>query len=95
LPFASLPGQSRRILDGSTDARPGGTFTTFHMHAYRLPPAVAFRRDISRRMGAPRLPIRRDVESSRRVDVEESLKCSPRTMSSDAAPHGYMWNVDV
>ena len=55
LPFASLPGAvTTRILDGlEPTLRPGGTFTTFqYVHAYRLPPAVAFRRDISRRMGA-------------------------------------------
>jgi len=53
LPFASLPGEvTRDILEGiERTLRPGGTFTTFqYVHAYPLPPAVAFRRDISRRM---------------------------------------------
>jgi phospholipid N-methyltransferase len=54
LPFASLPGAvTTQILDGlERTIRPGGTFTTFqYVHAYRLPPAVAFRRDITQRMG--------------------------------------------
>jgi phosphatidylethanolamine/phosphatidyl-N-methylethanolamine N-methyltransferase len=54
LPFASLPATvTTGILDGlERTLRPGGTFTTFqYVHAYRLPPAVAFRRDINRRMG--------------------------------------------
>jgi phosphatidylethanolamine/phosphatidyl-N-methylethanolamine N-methyltransferase len=56
LPFASLPEAiTRRILDGiEKTLRPGGTFTTFqYVHAYRLPPAVAFRRELTRRMAAP------------------------------------------
>jgi phospholipid N-methyltransferase len=53
LPFASLPAAvTTEILDGIEHTlRPGGTFTTFqYVHAYRLPPAVAFRREISSRM---------------------------------------------
>jgi phosphatidylethanolamine/phosphatidyl-N-methylethanolamine N-methyltransferase len=56
LPFASLPGEvTKAILDGiERSLRPGGTFTTFqYVHAYGLPPAVAFRRDINTRMGSP------------------------------------------
>jgi phospholipid N-methyltransferase len=31
--------------------RVGGTFTTFqYVHAYRMPPAAAFRREMSRRL---------------------------------------------
>jgi phosphatidylethanolamine/phosphatidyl-N-methylethanolamine N-methyltransferase len=59
LPFASLPGAvTTQILDGLERAlRPGGTFTTFqYVHAYRLPAAIAFRRDITQRMGTT--PIR-------------------------------------
>jgi phosphatidylethanolamine/phosphatidyl-N-methylethanolamine N-methyltransferase len=55
LPFASLPASiTSGILDGlERTLRSGGTFTTFqYVHAYRLPPAVAFRRDITRRLGA-------------------------------------------
>jgi phospholipid N-methyltransferase len=62
LPFASLPAAvTTQILDGLEQAlRPGGTFTTFqYIHAYRLPAAVAFRRDITRRMGAT--PVRATV----------------------------------
>ncbi len=54
LPFASLPGAtSQRILDAIAGTlRIGGTFTTFqYVHAYGLPPAVAFRRDIRARLG--------------------------------------------
>jgi phosphatidylethanolamine/phosphatidyl-N-methylethanolamine N-methyltransferase len=54
LPFASLPGDvTTQILDGVEHTlRPGGTFTTFqYVHAYRLPPALAFRRDLDQRMG--------------------------------------------
>lgn len=54
LPFASLPGAtSRRILDAIAGTlRVGGTFTTFqYVHAYRLPSAVAFRREIKGRLG--------------------------------------------
>jgi phosphatidylethanolamine/phosphatidyl-N-methylethanolamine N-methyltransferase len=56
LPFASLPGTvTRDILDGILRSlRPRGTFTTFqYVHAYGLPPAVAFRREINDRMGGP------------------------------------------
>jgi phosphatidylethanolamine/phosphatidyl-N-methylethanolamine N-methyltransferase len=62
LPFASLPGAvTTQILDGIEQTlRPGGTFTTFqYVHAYGLPPAVAFRHDINRRMGGQ--PTRRLV----------------------------------
>jgi phospholipid N-methyltransferase len=55
LPFASLPAAvTTQILDGlERTLRPGGTFTTFqYVHAYRLPPALAFRREIDRRLGA-------------------------------------------
>lgn len=55
LPFATLPtGTTRLILDGVRDTlRVGGTFTTFqYVHAYRLPPAVAFRRELSARLGS-------------------------------------------
>ena len=54
LPFASLPAATTRlILDGVHQVlRVGGTFTTFqYLHAYRLPPAVAFRRQLSARLG--------------------------------------------
>jgi phospholipid N-methyltransferase len=56
LPFASLPAAtSRQILDAVQRVlRPGGTFTTFqYIHAYALPRAVAFRRDVDGRMGSP------------------------------------------
>ena len=62
LPFASLPGAvTTEILQGiERTLRPGGTFTTFqYVHAYGLPPAVAFRRDMTRRLGA--MPTRRLV----------------------------------
>ena len=61
LPFASLPADvTRGVLDAIEGSlRPGGTFSTFqYVHAYRLPPAVAFRRDMQRRFSqvcAPRL----------------------------------------
>jgi phospholipid N-methyltransferase len=54
LPFASLPRDAtRRILDGIDRVlKPGGTFTAFqYVHAYALPPAVAFRQDLSARFG--------------------------------------------
>lgn len=54
LPFASLPREATRgILDGIARVlKPGGTFTAFqYVHAYALPPAVAFRRDLRRRLG--------------------------------------------
>jgi phosphatidylethanolamine/phosphatidyl-N-methylethanolamine N-methyltransferase len=58
LPFASLPGATtRRILDAiARTLRSGGTFTTFqYVHAYLMPPAIAFRSEMSARMGgAPR-----------------------------------------
>ena len=56
LPFASLPtAVTTSILDGiHRTLRPAGTFTTFqYAHAYGLPPAVAFRRELTRRMGSP------------------------------------------
>lgn len=63
LPFASLPrDMTRQILDGIARVlKPGGTFTAFqYVHAYGLPPAVAFRRDLAARFG----PV-----SSRRVVI--------------------------
>jgi phospholipid N-methyltransferase len=56
LPFASLPAAvTVSILDAVEQTlRPGGTFTTFqYVHAYRLPPAVTFRREIDGRLGGP------------------------------------------
>jgi phosphatidylethanolamine/phosphatidyl-N-methylethanolamine N-methyltransferase len=56
LPFASLPVETTRSILDAIDAilRVGGTFTTFqYVHAFRLPPAVAFRRDMTARLGAP------------------------------------------
>jgi phospholipid N-methyltransferase len=55
LPFASLPGATSRGILGAIAAtlRAGGTFTTFqYVHAYRLPPAVKFRRDLRERFGS-------------------------------------------
>jgi phospholipid N-methyltransferase len=55
LPFASLPrNATRQILDGIDQVlRPGGTFTAFqYVHAYGLPPAVAFRRELHARFGS-------------------------------------------
>jgi phosphatidylethanolamine/phosphatidyl-N-methylethanolamine N-methyltransferase len=55
LPFASLPRDvTRGILDGIERVlKPGGTFTTFqYVHAYGLPPAIAFRHDLHARFGA-------------------------------------------
>jgi phospholipid N-methyltransferase len=54
LPFATLPSATTRlILDGVHQLlRQGGTFTTFqYVHAYRVPSAVEFRRQMSRRLG--------------------------------------------
>ena len=54
LPFASLPGEiSRGILEAvHASLKPGGTFTTFqYIHAYPLPPAKAFRQEMTRRVG--------------------------------------------
>jgi len=54
LPFATLPtATTRLILDGVHQVlRLGGTFTTFqYVHAYRVPSAAAFRREMSRRLG--------------------------------------------
>lgn len=56
LPFASLPGPlTLEILDGiQRTLKPGGTFTTFqYVYSYILPPAIAFRRAMTQRMGAP------------------------------------------
>ncbi|MFO7692876.1 MAG: methyltransferase domain-containing protein [Vicinamibacterales bacterium] len=53
LPFAVLPqATTRLIIDGVERLlRQGGTFTTFqYAHAFRLPPAVAFRRQLSARL---------------------------------------------
>jgi phospholipid N-methyltransferase len=53
LPFASLPvATTRLILDGVQQVlRVGGTFTTFqYLHAYRVPSAAAFRREMSARL---------------------------------------------
>jgi phospholipid N-methyltransferase len=55
LPFATLPAPvTRQIMDGICDVlRMGGTFTTFqYVHAYRLQPAAAFRRELSARLGS-------------------------------------------
>jgi phosphatidylethanolamine/phosphatidyl-N-methylethanolamine N-methyltransferase len=55
LPFASLPAAATQdILDAvARTLRVGGTFTTFqYIHAYSLPPAVAFRDELSKRLGA-------------------------------------------
>lgn len=54
LPFASLPlATTRQILDAIAETlRVGGTFTTFqYVHAFGLPPAMAFRRETTRRLG--------------------------------------------
>jgi phospholipid N-methyltransferase len=54
LPFASLPAALiHRILDAVEAAlRAGGTFTTFqYLHAYGLPSARLFRREMGRRFG--------------------------------------------
>jgi len=55
LPFASLPTETtRRILDGVRETLlVGGTFTTFqYVHAYHMPAATAFRRELSARLGS-------------------------------------------
>jgi phospholipid N-methyltransferase len=62
LPFASLPASiTRGILDGiERTLRRGGTFTTFqYVNAYGMSAAVAFRQDLSRRLGGE--PTRRLV----------------------------------
>lgn len=62
LPFASLPvAITQQVLNGIERVlRPGGTFTTFqYVHAHGLPPAAAFRREMSRRLGGE--PTRRLV----------------------------------
>jgi len=56
LPFASLPAAtSRQVLDAIQRVlRPGGTFTTFqYLHAFMLPRAAAFRREVDARLGGP------------------------------------------
>lgn len=56
LPFASLPAAtSRQVLDAIQRVlRPGGTFTTFqYLHAFTLPRAAAFRREVDARLGGP------------------------------------------
>jgi len=56
LPFVSLPpAMTQKILgEIAVVLRPGGTFTTFqYAHGYALPPAVAFRRGLSERLGGP------------------------------------------
>jgi phosphatidylethanolamine/phosphatidyl-N-methylethanolamine N-methyltransferase len=65
LPFASLPGAvTTRILDAiQRTLAPGGTFTTFqYVHAYVMPAAVHFRRDLTARLGSA--PERRLVMSN-------------------------------
>jgi phosphatidylethanolamine/phosphatidyl-N-methylethanolamine N-methyltransferase len=55
LPFASLPQDvTAGILQSIEESlRTNGTFTTFqYVHAYRMPPAIAFRRDLSKRLGS-------------------------------------------
>ncbi|MCC7009173.1 MAG: methyltransferase domain-containing protein [Acidobacteria bacterium] len=55
LPFVSLPiAVTRQILRSiAAVLRPGGTFTTFqYLHAYKLPSAVAFRKQMSGHMGS-------------------------------------------
>jgi phosphatidylethanolamine/phosphatidyl-N-methylethanolamine N-methyltransferase len=55
LPFASLPpATTELVLDAIHGTlREGGTFTTFqYVHAYRFGSAEAFRRAMTRRMGA-------------------------------------------
>jgi len=50
LPFATLPADTtERIVEAIAHAlRPGGTFTTFHyLQSYGIPPAVAFRRQMT------------------------------------------------
>ena len=62
LPFASLPAPiTHGILGGiERTLRSGGTFTTFqYVNAYGMSAAVAFRRDLSRRLGGE--PTRRLV----------------------------------
>jgi phosphatidylethanolamine/phosphatidyl-N-methylethanolamine N-methyltransferase len=56
LPFARLPRTvTLPVLDAAhRSLRPGGTFTTFqYIHAYPLPAARAFRREMQRRFGPP------------------------------------------
>ncbi len=56
LPFASLPASiTLPILDAvHSSLRPDGTFTTFqYVHAFALPAARAFRREMRRRFGSP------------------------------------------
>ena len=54
LPFASFPTDViLRVLDAAESAlSPGGTFTTFqYLHAYGLPSARFFRKEMARRFG--------------------------------------------
>jgi phosphatidylethanolamine/phosphatidyl-N-methylethanolamine N-methyltransferase len=53
LPFAVLPAATTRLIIDGVDRLllAGGTFTTFqYAHTFRLPPAVAFRRDVTARL---------------------------------------------
>jgi phospholipid N-methyltransferase len=55
LPFATLPQtMTQLILENVVKVlRPGGTFSTFqYVHSYGMPPASAFRRSMSAKMGA-------------------------------------------
>ncbi len=62
LPFATLPVEvTRQVLDSvARTLRPGGLFTTFqYAHAYHMSTSVAFRRQMTERLGAK--PARRLV----------------------------------
>jgi len=55
LPFASLPAEvTLPILDATRSSlREGGTFCTFqYVHAYGLPAARSFRKEMERRFGS-------------------------------------------
>jgi len=55
LPFAVLPAATTRLIIDAVQSvlRPGGTFTTFqYAHTFRLPPAVAFRRQLSAQLAS-------------------------------------------
>jgi phospholipid N-methyltransferase len=78
LPFASLPGAvTARILHGiQRTLTRGGTFTTFqYVHAYVMPAAVRFRRDLTDRLGAA--PERRLVMSNVPPAYVLTWKASP------------------
>lgn len=83
LPFVSLPPQmTRHITDGVVSVlRPGGTFTTFqYLHGYALPPAVAFRRGLSARIGtgpATRV-VMRNVPPAIVLTWQKPLSCPSR-----------------